>query len=148
MADPKPAPEPSRRRLARKSALPFGSGRLSLPRLYQIYLFLGAAGIVLAVFVFTNLLGPGLAWDAAATAQRQVPSAPTTLSGLTDVVPTSTAGAIGGQVLSALLIGVSPLDPVALTGAAAVCIVVAVVASWVPVHRAMRVAASDALRSE
>jgi hypothetical protein len=49
--------------------------------------------------VFTNLLGPGLAWDAAATAQRQVPSAPTTLSGLTDVVPTSTAGAIGGQVV-------------------------------------------------
>lgn len=54
-------------------------------------------------------------------------------------------GAIAGQVLSALLIGVSSLDPVALTGAAGVCIAVAVVASWVPVHRAMRVAASDAL---
>jgi ABC-type antimicrobial peptide transport system permease subunit len=57
-------------------------------------------------------------------------------------------GVIAGQVLSALLIGVSPLDPVALTGAAGVCIAVAVVASWVPVHRALRVAASDALRSE
>jgi predicted permease len=57
-------------------------------------------------------------------------------------------GVIAGQVLSALLIGVSPLDPVALAGAAGVCIAVAVVASWVPVRRALRVAASDALRSE
>src|SRR5207237_1537721 len=35
---------------------PFGIGRLALPRLFQGYLFLGVAGIVLAVFVFTNIL--------------------------------------------------------------------------------------------
>ncbi len=57
-------------------------------------------------------------------------------------------GAIAGQVLSMLLVGVSPLDPVALVGAAALCTTVAVIACWVPMHRAMRVAASDALRSE
>jgi predicted permease len=57
-------------------------------------------------------------------------------------------GAIAGQALSQLLVGVSPLDPIALTGAVAVCAAVAVVACYVPVHRAMRVAASDALRAE
>ncbi len=57
-------------------------------------------------------------------------------------------GAIAGQVLSMLLVGVSPLDPIALIGAVAVCVAVAIVACYVPVHRAMCIAASDALRSE
>ena len=57
-------------------------------------------------------------------------------------------GAIAGQVLSMLLVGVSPLDPIALTGAVALCVTVSLAASYVPIHQAMRVAASDALRSE
>ena len=57
-------------------------------------------------------------------------------------------GAIAGQVLSLLLVGLSPLDPIALMTAAGLCAAVALVASWVPAHRAMRVAASEALRSE
>jgi ABC-type lipoprotein release transport system permease subunit len=57
-------------------------------------------------------------------------------------------GAIAGQVLSMLLVGVSPLDPIALMTAAGLCTTVALVASWVPVQRAMRVTASDALRAE
>jgi predicted permease len=57
-------------------------------------------------------------------------------------------GAIAGQVLSLLLVGVSPLDPLALTGAAALCLVVTLLACYVPLHRAIRIAATDALRSE
>jgi predicted permease len=57
-------------------------------------------------------------------------------------------GAIAGQVLSLLLVGVSPLDPIALVAAVSLCAAVSVVACYVPVHRAMRIAASDALRSE
>lgn len=57
-------------------------------------------------------------------------------------------GAIGGQALSTLLVGVSPLDPIALMTAAGLCAAVALVASWVPVRRALQGTASDALRAE
>jgi predicted permease len=57
-------------------------------------------------------------------------------------------GAIAGQVLSMLLVGVSPLDPVAVMTAVGLCTAVVLVASWVPVRRAIRVTASDALRAE
>jgi predicted permease len=53
-----------------------------------------------------------------------------------------------GQVLSMLLVGVSPLDPLALTGAGGLCVIVTLVGCYVPVRRAMGVAATDALRSE
>jgi putative ABC transport system permease protein len=59
-----------------------------------------------------------------------------------------TLGAVAGQVLSILLIGVSPLDPLALTAAVALCVAVTLLACYMPVRRAMRIAASDALRSE
>ena len=52
------------------------------------------------------------------------------------------------RVLSALLFGVSPTDPVALGGAAVLLLVVAVAASWLPAHRAARVAPARALRAE
>jgi ABC-type antimicrobial peptide transport system permease subunit len=57
-------------------------------------------------------------------------------------------GVIAGQVLSMFLVGVSPLDPLALIGAVGLTATVALVASWVPVRRAIAIAASDALRSE
>jgi ABC-type lipoprotein release transport system permease subunit len=57
-------------------------------------------------------------------------------------------GAIAGQVLSILLIGVSPLDPLALTVAVTLCVAVTLLACYVPVRRAMRIESSDALRSE
>jgi predicted permease len=57
-------------------------------------------------------------------------------------------GALAGQVLSVLLVGVSPIDPVTLVVAVGVCTAVALAACYVPVSRAMRIAASDALRSE
>ena len=56
--------------------------------------------------------------------------------------------AIAGQVLSMLLVGVSPIDPVTLTGAVTLCTLVVLAACYVPVSRAMRIEASDALRSE
>ncbi len=57
-------------------------------------------------------------------------------------------GAVAGQVLSMLLVGVSPLDPATLAGAAGLCMAVALAGCVVPVSRAMRIEASDALRSE
>jgi predicted permease len=57
-------------------------------------------------------------------------------------------GVFAGQLLSMFLVGVSPLDPLALIGAVGLTATVALVASWVPVRRAIAIAASDALRSE
>ena len=48
---------------------PFGVGRIALPRLFQGYLFLGVAGIVLAVFVFTNILVARLANQVQSTSE-------------------------------------------------------------------------------
>jgi hypothetical protein len=48
-----------------------------------------------------------------------------------------------------LLVGVSPLDPIASDWAPSVCVPrLSVAACYVPVYRAMRIPASDALRSE
>jgi putative ABC transport system permease protein len=57
-------------------------------------------------------------------------------------------GALAGQVLSMLLVGVSPIDPVTLAGAVGLCTTVVLAASYVPIVRAMRIEPSDALRSE
>jgi len=57
-------------------------------------------------------------------------------------------GALAGQVLSMLLVGVSPIDPVTLAGAVGLCATVVVAACYVPISRAMRIEGSDALRAE
>lgn len=57
-------------------------------------------------------------------------------------------GVIAGQILSTLLVGVSPIDPLTLAGAVFICVAVACVGAFVPVMRAMSIEASDALRSE
>ena len=56
--------------------------------------------------------------------------------------------AIAGQVLSLLLVGVSPIDPVAFLVSCVLCGTVSLAACYVPVHRALRVAAAVALRAE
>src|SRR5262245_64504181 len=61
----RPLPVPAARRRAR----PFGLGRAGLPRLFQGYLFLGVAGIVLAVFLFTNILVARLANEVKSTSE-------------------------------------------------------------------------------
>ncbi len=53
-----------------------------------------------------------------------------------------------GQLLTGFLPGVSPLDPTAFVGAAAVAAVAAFVAMWLPVRRALAVDPASALRSE
>ena len=53
-----------------------------------------------------------------------------------------------GKLVSGLLYQVSPFDPMALTGAAAVLATAAMLASYLPARRATRVAPLDALRSE
>ena len=55
---------------------------------------------------------------------------------------------VAGQVLSMLLVGVSPIDPAAIGGGVVLCTGVAMAACYVPISRAMRIEASDALRAE
>jgi len=53
-----------------------------------------------------------------------------------------------GRVMSGLLFGVTPTDPIALAGAAALVTVVAFAACYLPARRAMRIDPIVALRSE
>ncbi len=53
-----------------------------------------------------------------------------------------------GSFVRALLFGVRPADPVALAGAAAVLLLLALLAAWVPARRAARVEPMVALRHE
>ena len=55
---------------------------------------------------------------------------------------------IAGQVLSLLLVGVSPIDPLTFLVSIVLCGSVSLAACYVPVHRALRVAAAQALRAE
>ncbi len=57
------------RAAAKRRPRPFGIGRAGLPRLFQGYLFLGVAGIVLAVFLFTNILVARLANEVKSTSE-------------------------------------------------------------------------------
>jgi putative ABC transport system permease protein len=62
------------------------------------------------------------------------------------------AGAVGAalstRLLDTLVFGVSPLDPLTFGGAAAVLVVVALLAHWVPIRRALRIDPALALRAE
>ncbi len=58
------------------------------------------------------------------------------------------AGLVAGRVLSSLLYGVSPRDPLVLLGAVIVPVVVAALASYLPARRASRVDPVVALRYE
>lgn len=58
------------------------------------------------------------------------------------------AALLGSRLITALLFGVSPFDPVAFVAAVAVLLWVAVVASWLPARRATRIDPALALREE
>jgi putative ABC transport system permease protein len=50
------------------------------------------------------------------------------------------------RVLSSLLFGIKASDPLTFIGVAAILTLVALVATWIPAHRASAVDPSDALR--
>ena len=56
--------------------------------------------------------------------------------------------ALGARLIRTLLFGVAPWDPVAIGGAAAVLMAIALLASWGPARRAARVNPVDALRAD
>ena len=58
------------------------------------------------------------------------------------------AAVAGASLIRSQLFGVSDVDPLALAGATAVVTVVAVLAMWIPAHRASRVDPMVALRQE
>ena len=57
-------------------------------------------------------------------------------------------GSAAGRLLVSFLFGVSPIDPVAFGGAAAVFVAVVLGASYVPARRATRIDPIAALRCE
>jgi ABC-type antimicrobial peptide transport system permease subunit len=64
-------------------------------------------------------------------------------------IGTGLAAAIGlGQLVRSALFGLSPMDPVALAGAAVLLSVVVFVAGWMPARKASRVEPLRALRTE
>jgi predicted permease len=67
------------------------------------------------------------------------------LMGAAAGVPVALAG---GRLISSLLFGVSPADPLTLVIATLLLTAVAALASWVPAHRASRMDAMTALRYE
>jgi predicted permease len=67
------------------------------------------------------------------------------LAGLVIGVP---AALLGARLISSQLFGVSPMDPLMLTGAAAVLTIVALLAGYLPARRASRVNPLKALRYE
>ncbi len=69
------------------------------------------------------------------------------LAGIGVAVGLTLAG-VAGHLMSAILFGVSPLDPVALGGAAALFLVVALASSWLPALRASGAEPARALREE
>jgi putative ABC transport system permease protein len=68
---------------------------------------------------------------------------------------TAIGGAIGlvaalalGRAMASLLFGVTPLDPLSITGGIVLLLAVAAIASWLPARRAARVDPMEALRTE
>jgi putative ABC transport system permease protein len=58
------------------------------------------------------------------------------------------AAAASTHLLGALIFGVGPLDPMSFAGAALMLGIVALIAHWVPVRRALRIDPARALRAE
>jgi len=58
------------------------------------------------------------------------------------------ASLASGRILSGFLYGVSPTDPITVLGVAALLIVVALLASYLPARRAMQMDPMVALRYE
>ncbi|MBA4137134.1 MAG: hypothetical protein C0518_07445 [Opitutus sp.] len=53
-----------------------------------------------------------------------------------------------GKLMSSVLFGVSPFDPVSLAAVAALLLLIGLLASWLPAHRATRINPTEALRAE
>jgi ABC-type antimicrobial peptide transport system permease subunit len=63
------------------------------------------------------------------------------------IVGLAASAALTG-VMSSLLVGVTPRDPLAFAAAAAILLIVAALASYLPARRATRIEPLEALRAE
>jgi ABC-type antimicrobial peptide transport system permease subunit len=70
-----------------------------------------------------------------------------TLAGIGILIGVGVA-AVGGQVIRSLLYGISGMDPLTFGGACGLFLAVALVATYIPARRALRVDPMVALRSE
>jgi len=136
--------------------------RRSIARLSFIILILGAAAAVTLVLGAIGLYGvmayvvtlrtKELGVRIALGAQPRSVAAMMTRQGLlltgAGVVAGLVAFAAVSRFLQSFLYGTTPLDPVALLGAAGLLLVVAALASFVPAIRASRVDPAEALRAE
>ena len=117
-----------------------------------IALFLGAVGIYgVLSYVATQRrgeMGVRLALGADAAVVRKIMMSQGMGLAAIGIAGGLLGAAAIGRVLSSLLYGVSPLDPVTLVGGTVVFLVVAAVASFMPAQRAGRTPPAVALRSE
>lgn len=115
-------------------------------------LFLSALGVygVVASMVTQRTREIGVRMALGASASRVL--AGVLRGGLTLALPGLALGGAAGlliaHLLRSLLLGLSPLDPVALAGVVALLVVVVALASLVPARRAARLHPSVAMRSE
>ena len=113
---------------------------------------LGAVGIygvvAYVVSLRTREIAVRLALGAAPASVRRMVSRQSVAIAAVGVAIGLAGAAAVTRVLGALLFGVSPLDPVALAGSAALLLGVAFAASWLPARRAATVDPALVLRTE
>ena len=117
-----------------------------------VALILGAVGLYGVMAYLVTLRTRELGVRIALGAQPQAVAAMMARQGLGLTVIGIAAGlgvfALVARFLQSFLYGVAPTDPLTLAAASLLLLGIAMLASWIPARRALRIAPSDALRAE